>query len=249
MFIADLLIVISRLGRELCNRKPDDPMKTQEVECFRSALQCDMSQIEIFDLTAGTSITSNRLSRSDMVVIGGSGDYSVAEGGPWWAAAAENMARLHDISKPSFASCWGFQAMARALGGKVVTDLSRAEVGTIQVSVTPEAKQDPVFGAVPAIMDVQSGHQDIVESLPDNAVCLASSDQVTNQAMKFPGKPIYGTQFHPELTRHSLIERIQTYPQYVENIAGTTVDEFITRLRETPQSVELLRRFVQLICD
>ncbi|MEO2032402.1 MAG: type 1 glutamine amidotransferase [Planctomycetaceae bacterium] len=230
-------------------RNPDDPMKTQEVECFRAALQCDRSQIEVFDLTRGTVFTTTRLRHSDLVVIGGSGDYSVAEGGPWWASAAENMVMLHDISKPVFASCWGFQAMARALGGEVVTDLSRAEVGTIQVSPTPEARQDPVFREVPVVMDVQSGHQDIVESLPADAVCLASSDRVTNQALMFRGKPIYATQFHPELTRRALIERIRTYPQYVENIAGVTIDEFTDQCRETPDSMQLLRRFVHLICD
>ncbi len=224
-------------------------MKTQEVECFQSALQCDKNQIEMFDLTSGCPFSNSCLRRNDLVVIGGSGNYSVAAGGPWWAAAADSMAMLHDISKPSFASCWGFQAMARALGGEVVTDLTRAEVGTIQVSMTLEAKQDPVFGMAPPVMDVQSGHQDTVECLPEGVVCLASSDRVTNQAMMFQGKPIYGTQFHPELSRRALIERLQAYPQYMENIAGLPGQECTTELRETPDSVELLRRFVRLICE
>lgn len=228
-------------------RNSDDPMKAQEVECFRSTLQCDRSQIGIFDLTAGTHFTRRQLDEYDLVVIGGSGDYSVADGGSWWPVAAENMKTLHSLSKPSFASCWGFQAMARALGGTVVTDLSRAEVGTIQVSVTPDARDDPVFGVAPAAMEVQSGHQDIVERLPPDAICLASSDLVTNQAMKFDGKPIYGTQFHPELNRQALIERVEAYPQYVEKIAGQTVETFIASCHETPDSAQLLRRFVQLL--
>jgi len=173
----------------------------------------------------------------------------VAAGGPWWPSASENMILLYDISKPTFASCWGFQALARALGGKVVTDLSRAEVGTIEVSGTRAASDDPVFGPAPSQIDVQSGHQDIVERLPDDAVCLASSDRVINQAMTFPGKPIYATQFHPELDRQSLIERIEAYPQYVKNITGLTVEEFIDQCRESPHSVALLRRFVRLICE
>ncbi|MCH2202967.1 MAG: type 1 glutamine amidotransferase [Fuerstiella sp.] len=224
-------------------------MKAQEIECFRSTLQCDESQIEVFDLITGRTFSEKRLRHTDLVLIGGSGDYSVAQGGPWWPAAAENMILLHEISKPTFASCWGFQAMARALGGKVVTDLPRAEVGTIQVTLTPEGKMDPVFGIAPPKIEVQSGHQDIVECLPKNAVCLASTDRVKNQAMAFRGKPVYGTQFHPELTRQALIERIQTYPQYVENIVGLTVEEFAVQCRETPDSAELLRRFVEWICD
>ena len=228
-------------------RNADDPMKTQEVECFRSAIQCRREQIEVFDLTACKPFTQLQLRRSDLVVIGGSGDYSVAEGGPWWPIAAEDMATLHDIGKPLFASCWGFQALARALGGQVVTDLSRAEVGTIEVFVTEAAQQDPVFGVAPPTIQVQAGHQDIVESIPEDAVCLASSDRVTHQAMTFRNKPIYPTQFHPELNRQALIVRVQAYPQYVEKIAGMRVDEFIAHCSESPDSVELLRRFIDLI--
>ena len=165
-------------------------MRTQEVHCFQTALQCDRHQIEIFDLTAGVAFSNQQLQLNDLVVIGGSGNYTVADGGPWWESAADNMIKLHDISKPSFASCWGFQAMARALGGEVVTDLTRAEVGTLQISLTDAGSEDPVFGAGPMLLDAQFGHQDIVERLPDNAVCLASSVQVVNQAMMFPGKPI-----------------------------------------------------------
>lgn len=228
-------------------RDADDPMKAQEVECFRSAMQCERGQMEIFDLTAGRPLTETQLRRSDLVVIGGSGNYSVAQGGPWWDAAADNMAQLHDRSKPLFASCWGFQALAQALGGFVVTDPSRAEVGTIEVFVTDAAHDDPVFHSVGPNLLVQAGHQDIVESLPDDAVCLASSDRVTNQAFTFPDKPIYGTQFHPELDRRALLERVRAYPHYVEEIAGMSVDEFVKHCEETPDSMALLRRFIALI--
>lgn len=228
-------------------RDDDDPMKPQEVECFRWAMQCERGQMDIFDLTAGEPLTETQLRRSDLVVIGGSGNYSVAQGGSWWNAAADNMARLHDRSRPLFASCWGFQALAQALGGTVVTDPSRAEVGTIEVFVTEAAHDDPVFQGVGPTLLVQSGHQDIVETLPDDAVSLASSDRVTHQAFTFPDKPIYGTQFHPELNREALIERVRAYPQYVEEIAGMSVDEFIDHCEETPDSVALLRRFIAVI--
>ena len=36
--------------------------------------------------------------------------------------------------------------MARAMGGEVVTDRSRAEVGTYWLELTSEGKNDPVFG-------------------------------------------------------------------------------------------------------
>ena len=39
----------------------------------------------------------------------------MARGGPWLPAALDAMVALHETGKPTFASCWGFQAMARAL--------------------------------------------------------------------------------------------------------------------------------------
>ncbi len=224
-------------------RDAADPMRSQEVRCFQEALGLASGQLTTFDLTGRTVLKQDRLKHVRFVVIGGSGNYSVAEGGPWWNTAAESLQRLADSDVPVFASCWGFQAIARVLGGEVRTDLSRAEVGTISVRLTDAARQDPVFSALPDSFPVQAGHQDVVHRLPDAAVRLAGSELVRNQAMKITDRPIYGTQFHPELTRSALIERIRAYPQYIERIAGIPFDEFVTRCRDTPESASLLQRF------
>jgi len=240
--------VLSRLRFLLLQvRNPDDPMRSQEVTCFCQALGCEPTRMETFDLTSGEQLSRPLLDEFDVVLIGGSGDYSVAEGGPWWPAAETSMQLLYDTAKPTFASCWGFQALARALGGYVVTDLSRAEVGTITVTLNEPAFDDPVFAAAPREMLVQSGHQDIVDRIPEDAVCLVSSDRVANEAMTFPGRPIYATQFHPELTRAHLVQRIITYPQYIEKTVEVGLDEFIAGFRETPECNLLLRRFVDVV--
>ena len=118
-------------------RNCDDPMRQQEVDCFARAFQCDPCQILVHDLLAGAP-TLSQLDAVDMVVLGGSGDYSVAEGGDWLPPVLEAMRELFDLSKPTFASCWGFQALAKALGGEVVTDLRRAELGTVEVFLTDQ---------------------------------------------------------------------------------------------------------------
>jgi GMP synthase (glutamine-hydrolysing) len=88
------------------------------------------------------------------------------------------------------------------------------------------------------------GHQDCVVTLPPGAVRLASSAKVANQAFRFPGKPIYCTQFHPELNREALLQRVRAYPQYVRSISGESIEEFANRCQETPRSDQLLRRFM-----
>jgi GMP synthase (glutamine-hydrolysing) len=225
-------------------RNADDPMRTQEIGCFARALGCKQEQIRVWDLLTGAP-TVTQLSGVDVVLLGGSGDYSVAEGGPWLPAALDAMRSLYDLGKPTFASCWGFQAMARALGGEVVTDPSRAELGTIPVDLTAIGQDDAVFGALSTPFLAPMGHQDIVDRLPDGATLLASTDRVQNQAFRCDGKPIYCTQFHPELNRKALLERVWSYPWYVERIAGVSLEDFAATCEETPQTDSLLRRFIR----
>jgi GMP synthase (glutamine-hydrolysing) len=225
-------------------RNPDDPMREQEVGCFAHALKCSRDQIGIFDILSGVP-TRSELDKVDLVLLGGSGDYSVATGGDWLPAALETMRELYDWSKPTFASCWGFQAMALALGGKVVTDMQRAELGTETFRLTARGRRDPVFGGLPERFLAHIGHQDTVDRLPRDAELLASTDLVENQAFHIPAKPIYCTQFHPELTRSTLLERLQAYPEYVAKIAGVSYDQFAAGCREAPDAGTLLQRFVQ----
>lgn len=229
-------------------RNHDDPMRPQEVGCFARTLRCPQEQIHAVDLLNGVP-TVQQLDTVDVVLLGGSGDYSVAEGGDWLGVALEAMRELYDLPKPTFASCWGFQAMAKAMGGEVVTDPERAELGTIPVRLTEAGRQDPVFGPLGDTFEAGMGHQDIVVRLPEDAIRLASTNLVENQAYCFKGKPIYCTQFHPELDLKAFLERVHAYPRYVERIVGVTLEDFTKTCRETPKSETLLRRFVRHVFE
>ncbi len=221
-------------------------MRDQEIRCFSRSFRCDTDCIEVYDLLSGVP-TLSELARVDVVLLGGSGDYSVAEGGEWLPAALEAMQELHETNKPTFASCWGFQAMARAMGGEVVTDRSRAEVGSTWLELTPAGMSDPVFGPLGKSFPVQIGHQDIVTRLPVGATLLASSPLVENEAFRFDGKPIYCTQFHPELDKEGLITRIGAYPEYLPLAGVSTLEELERITPDTSETEALLRRFLELV--
>ena len=224
-------------------RNPDDPMRDHEIECFSRAFRCDRDRIAVFDLLSGVP-SQQPLDEADVVLLGGSGDYSVAKGGPWLAAALEAMRKLYETRKPTFASCWGFQAMARAMGGEVITDRSQAEVGTLWLELTPEGKKDPVFGPLGDRFQVLIGHEDIVTRLPEGATLLASSATVENEAFCFDDRPIYCTQFHPELDRDGIVARISQYPAYLTLTGYDTLEAFSDATPETPETEAILRRFV-----
>ncbi|NND96839.1 MAG: type 1 glutamine amidotransferase, partial [Pirellulaceae bacterium] len=227
-------------------RDADDPMRRQEVNCFARALNVDAGKIEVHDLLSGPP-SVEELDRVDVVLLGGSGDYSVAQGGPWLEPALDAMKELVELNKPTFASCWGFQAMAKALGGEVVTDLQRAELGAVAVRLTDRGKLDPLFAPLGETFLAPMGHQDCVTRLPDGVTLLASSEKVRNQAFRVDGKPIYCTQFHPELNRRELIQRVKAYPRYVEKISGKSIQDFCRDCVETDATNQLLGRFAQMI--
>ena len=226
-------------------RNEDDPMREQEVACFARALGCETGAIATFDLLVATP-THQDIGAADVILFGGSGDYSAADDSPWLQETLDALREIHAAGKPTFASCWGFQALARALGGRCIHDPARAELGTIGLKLTEAGAADPVFGGLPRAFEAQAGHQDHLVELPPDAVLLASSDRVRNQAFTFAGKPIYSTQFHPELRHTDLIARVTQYPEYVQRIAGVPFDVFLRDwCRETPEANGLLRRFVQ----
>jgi GMP synthase (glutamine-hydrolysing) len=234
-------------------RDGDDPMRPQEVRCFATALQCDQKAIRPFDLLTGVP-TEEHLQQVDAVLIGGSGSYSAAGESDWLEQTLAGLRTIYELRKPTFASCWGFQAFARALGGRCIHDPAHAELGTTEMQLTEAGQQDPLFGPLEAFSGRpgffgQSGHEDHVVELPPNATLLASSATVTNQAFKLDQALIYCTQFHPELDLDSFIGRVRAYPQYVERIAGKTVTEFAKACHDTPETRQLLLRFARLVVE
>ena len=230
-------------------RKEQDPMIENEKKCFLRTLGCEKKNIKTKDIIRDT-ISEEDFKRADAVIIGGSGDFSIVKGGEWINKALDIMNYLYENSKVTFASCWGFQAMAKARGGEVVKDLQRAELGTIKIWLTTNGMKDEVFKILPKIFLTQMGHEDIVERLPNDAVLLASSEKVKNEAFRFDKKPIYCTQFHPELNKNDLKERMETYPAYIEKILGISKKEFInTRCFDSKDTEKLLLNFINTYFD
>jgi GMP synthase (glutamine-hydrolysing) len=224
-------------------RNDDDPMAPHEIESFSSTLQCDPANISICDMLTSVP-TKGQLDATDVILIGGSGDYSATMDAPWLDRTFDVLREIHSDRRPMFGSCWGFQALARAIGGKVIHDLEHAELGTLNVSLTEAGKADPIFGPCGDTFLVPIGHEDTVVRLPEHCTLLGKTDKA-KQIYRFNDAPIYATQFHPELDRDGLIQRIDTYRQYVEKISKMKFEAFIETCQETPQMGEILRRYVR----
>ncbi len=93
--------------------------------------------------------------------------------------------------------CYGHQLLARALGGEVGWNSRGREIGTVDLSLTKEAKGDELFVDLPKAIVVQESHSQSVLVLPPGARRLAFNSHDDNQAFAF-GNRAWGMQFHPE---------------------------------------------------
>ncbi|MDB5071554.1 MAG: glutamine amidotransferase [Candidatus Eremiobacteraeota bacterium] len=226
-------------------REPNDAMLEHEQSCFADALRAAPARFHAWNLLLG-DVDRALLDRADLVLIGGS-PKSVVTGGPWLGRVLALVEELIARKKPTFGVCFGFQVIAKALGGEVVRDLARSEIGTVDVALSAHGLRDPVFAPLGAVFAGQMGHEDVVVRLPETAVSLASSARVPHEALRVRGAPVYATQFHPEMDERRLHERLGRYPQFVRRLAGAPFEEFAPAgIRPSPQTDALLPRFAAL---
>lgn len=227
-------------------RDVGDPMLEHELDAFARQSGVPRDAFATFNLCEGRP-TDVSLDAIDAIMIGGSGDYSLAAGGfPWHGEFLELMRTIARREVPTFASCFGFQALVQALGGEVVSDPDAAEVGSFEIHLTEDGIADPLFGSLPIPFVAQLGHNDSVRNIPSSLVRLARSERCQTHAIRLRSTNVVATQFHPELTMDDNITRYIRY-LYVYN-AGLDPEEAERLARSihapSPESNALLRRFV-----
>ena len=224
----------------LQSRFASDPMLEHERGCFLAATGRDESELHFRNVTAGMP-TPDEITSYDALIIGGSGDFSVVERDqPFFDPLADLLHSVVDRSFPTFGCCFGYQVLVDAMGGTVVRDPARAELGSIYVELTDEGLEDPLFRELPRRFVAQMGHFDRATVLPDGIQNLVSSDDCPNQALRVPGAPIWATQFHPELNEQGNRERCVAYLKDFESIEGY-------RTLPSPHALKILPRFLDFV--
>jgi GMP synthase (glutamine-hydrolysing) len=142
------------------------------------------------EIVPHTTSTEEILGRNPAAVILSGGPSSIYEPG-----APSIDADLLHAEVPVLGICYGFQAMAEALGGEVAhTD--RREYGRTKVTVDPDAR---VFEGQPAVQEVWMSHGDAVVALPEKLRRTAWSDETPIAAFESDDGTLYGVQWHPEV--------------------------------------------------
>lgn len=141
------------------------------------------------------------------VVLSGGPSSVYAEGAPTLDPA------LFDLDVPVFGICYGFQAMANALGG-TVTHTGTREYGRTDLQVAGGL----LHAGLPATQPVWMSHGDAVTDAPAGFEVTASSEGAPVAAFEDRARRLAGVQYHPEVL-HSPHGQ-QVLSRFLHEIAG-----------------------------
>lgn len=103
---------------------------------------------------------------------------------------------IFDLGIPILGICYGIHQMTHHLGGSVAPSESR-EYGNAMLEIT---EPDAIFADVSRRTPVWMSHGDLIGTLPSGFQVLAKTDTCPAAAIRHREKPIFGVQFHPEVT-------------------------------------------------
>ncbi|WP_375154351.1 glutamine-hydrolyzing GMP synthase [Nocardia cyriacigeorgica] len=161
------------------------------------------------------------------VILSGGPSSVYAEGAP------QLDARLFDLGLPVFGICYGFQAMAQALGGTVAHTGTR-EYGRTELNIDGGL----LHGGLPTIQPVWMSHGDAVTDAPAGFEVTGTTAGAPVAAFENPARRLAGVQYHPEVL-HSPHGQ-QVLSRFLHEIAGipstwtpaNIAESLIERVRE-----------------
>jgi GMP synthase (glutamine-hydrolysing) len=124
---------------------------------------------------------------------------------------------VFDLGLPVFGICYGFQAMAQALGG-TVAHTGTSEYGRTELKVTG----GELHSGLPSVQPVWMSHGDAVTAAPDGFDVVASSPGAVVAAFENRDRRLAGVQYHPEVmhTPHGQ----QVLSRFLHDFAGLGAD-------------------------
>lgn len=180
------------------------------------------------EVVPSTMSAKDMLAKNPLAIVLSGGPSSVyAEGAPQVDAA------LFEANLPVFGICYGFQAMAATLGGKVAqTGLS--EFGATELRTNSGSC---LFDGLPEVQNVWMSHGDSVQEAPAGFTVTASSAGAAVAAFEDLSRSLAGVQFHPEVMHSEHGQKVLEHFLYdIAKIQPTwtpagIVDEQVARIK------------------
>jgi GMP synthase (glutamine-hydrolysing) len=181
------------------------------------------------EIVPHTMPVEEMLARKPVAIILSGGPASVyAEGAPSVDPA------MFTSGVPAFGICYGFQAMARALGG-TVAQTGLAEFGATELTVLRDG--GAVLAGLPETQQVWMSHGDAVSAAPDGFVVTAMTDGAPVAAFEDGSRRLAGVQFHPEVLHTAHGQKVLEH--FLYDVAGALPTWTMTNVID--EQVEAIR--------
>jgi GMP synthase (glutamine-hydrolysing) len=225
----------------------DPRVRQEEYESFVRYCCVEPEQIDILNVFDTPEFGPEVLSGYDALLVGGASEASVLEPERYPAVPAciRLLGHCIDADFPVFASCFGFQLAVLALDGEISRDEKDYEMGSLPISLRPAAADDLLFSDVPDGFRAISVHRERSVHCPPGTTELAYT-QACCHAFKVNGKRFWACQFHPEVDRATLVSRLTIYKAAYTD-GDDHLDQVLSSAQETPESNDLMRKFVDRV--
>lgn len=178
-----------------------------------------------------------------LVIMGGPMNIYEENEYPWLIKEKRFIEQAIKANKIVLGVCLGAQLIADVLGGPVSRNKYK-EIGWLPVSLTPQARELPVFRALPHIFTALHWHGDTL-TIPPGCTRVAESAGCTNQAFSYNGRVI-GLQFHLESSFESINKLIcNCGDELVEGRYIQTADEILSQ----QGNLEIIKGLMNLLLD
>ena len=139
--------------------------------------------------------------------------------------------RIFDLGIPILGICYGWQIMAKLLGGRV--ESAQHEYGPALLKLV---SADKLFYGIPMQSTVWQSHGDSVVELPPGFEAIGRTDEVANAAVVNRLNQWWGVQFHPEVTHSEYGKHLLT--------------NMVTKICQLPVSHKMIKvdKIIEDIC-
>jgi GMP synthase-like glutamine amidotransferase len=185
-------------------------------------------RLETWSLAWGTPPPRPVDDHGAVMLFGGAMHADQEDCHPWLREENFFIERLLDLHVPVLGVCLGAQLVAKAAHARVYP-AAEPEIGWVDVELTDETADDPVFAELPRRFPAFQWHYYAFD-LPAGACELARSG-VCSQAFRL-GDAAWGVQFHPEVTRDLLASWVDESPDEVPGGAEEFLAEAEARIEE-----------------
>lgn len=224
-----------------------EAVAAEELASFARHAGLKQSQIDILNVFKKPIFDSSVIAGYDSLWVGGASEANVLQPDKYRfiESAKALLSYCCDQSIPVFASCFGFQIAVLALSGEIIDSDGEFELGTLPISLTKHAKLDTLFADTPDQFFAVSVHKQKAITAPPQTELLAFTNTCVH-AFKVKDKPFWAFQFHPEVDRTILTERLSMYRDTYTG-GSEQLEAVLKTAQETPESNLLMSKFVERV--